>query len=83
MGKTKKSDKCPYNRTDCFAFGIYGKCKACIETDFKHGCPFYKTAAERRKGHEQSVNRLECMGRYDLIGKYGEEDKQPRVWGEI
>lgn len=84
MGKRKKTDKCQFGKFDCFAFGIYGKCKACIETDFPGDhCPFYKTSLQRKQEHADSVQRLEELGRYDLIGKYGEEKEQPRIWGEI
>ena len=84
MGKRKKKiDKCQDGHFDCFAFGLYGKCKACIETDFAGDCPFYKTAIQRKQEHMESVERLESMGRYDLIGKYGEFGEQARVWGEI
>ncbi len=81
--KTVHSDKCSNRTPDCFAFGVYGKCKACSDTNFKHGCPFYKTNEQRQKEHEQSIRKLENIGRYDLIGKFGESENQPRVWGEI
>ena len=83
MGKPRKIDKCYEGKPDCFALSAYGKCKACIETDFVCDCPFYKTAEERRAGHIKAVKHLEEIGRQDLIEKYGHEGDQPRVWGDI
>jgi len=78
------SDRCPFRKPDCFAFGIYGRCNACSNTAFNSTeCPFYKTNLERQKGHHEAVKRLEETGRYDLIGRYGEEENQPRIWREI
>ena len=54
-----------------------------IDTGFIGDCPFYKTAEQRRSEHVQSVKHLEAIGRHDLVVKYGQEDNQPRVWGEI
>ena len=83
MKRKKKTDRCQEGKTDCFAYGVYEKCRACIQTDFKGECPFYKTALLRKQEHMRSIQRLESMGRYDLIEQYGEQKYQPRIWGEI
>lgn len=83
MGK-HNSDKCPFRKPDCFAFGIYGRCNACTNTDFNSTeCPFYKTATQRYREHHSAVSKLESENRFDLIAKYGEMNEQPRIWREI
>lgn len=75
---------CSEKKTDCFAFNSQGRCRICTETDFKGNCPFYKTDKQRYEEHEQSVERLEMMGRYDLIGTYGESSsEQESIWKGI
>ena len=62
VGKRKKKiDKCQDGHFDCFAFGLYGKCKACIETDFAGDCPFYKTAIQRKQEQPTMVQRFLSM----------------------
>lgn len=79
-----KTDRCIYSREDCFAYGLYGRCYACDDTDFSgNTCPFYKTREERYKEHQATVTRLKDANRHDLIKKYGEEDRQKYVWREI
>jgi hypothetical protein len=40
-------------------------------TDFKEGkCPFYKTAAQEIQDRAAAVERLERLGRKDLIEKH-------------
>lgn len=64
------SQVCQQDKVDCFAFGIYGKCKACRETVFDKPCPFYKTYAQVRTEREATMTRLQGLKRYDLIEKY-------------
>ena len=77
------TDRCPDGRVDCFAWGERGKCLACGDTRFIGDCPFYKTAEQRRAEHRASVERLEKMGRYDLIDFYGEDNGQRIIWRSI
>lgn len=75
---------CTEQKTDCFAYNSKGRCRICTETDFKGKCPFYKTDQQRYEEHERSVERLEMMGRYDLIGIYGESSsEQESIWKGI
>jgi hypothetical protein len=77
-------DKCPFGKVDCFSFSFFGRCTALSNTEFSTvECPFYKTKAERYKGHEASIIRLHEIHRPDLIVKYGQKDIQPRIWREI
>lgn len=77
-------DRCPYGKIDCFAFGYFGRCTACSNTEFtSNECPFYKTRITRYKEHEDGIERLRKIGRPDLIVKYGQKDIQPRIWREI
>ena len=76
-------DKCQFKHEDCFAYGAYGKCSFLSDTKFKDDCPFYKTYGTRFSEHMKSVERLKSLGRWDLIEKFGREENQPRVWGEI
>lgn len=81
MGRAKKTDKCSVGKVDCVSFGVYGKCRACIETDFSTGeCPFYKTERENREQNVRSLERLQSLNRYDLISKYGELNEARREW---
>lgn len=84
MPKKKPSRICQGRHEDCFAFGIGGKCRVCIETNF-HGkeCPFYKTAYQRKHEHLDSVRRLMEMGRDDLLEKYGGGEEQEKLWETI
>lgn len=81
--RRRKPDTCPDGRVDCFAYSRSGICKACVETDFIGDCPFYKSGLDRKRGHLAAVTRLEELGRYDLIKKYGETPDQSKVWDEI
>ena len=83
MGRARRTDKCIGNKQDCFAYGPYAKCSALCNTNFKGECPFYKTALQRKKEHMASVLKLESEGKYGLIEKFGEQENQPRIWGEI
>ena len=78
-------EKCRQNRIDCFAYGVRGQCRACSETKFKHGCPFYKTAFQRKLGHHAAIQRLTEIGRTDLIEKYGgtNDREQRAIWEGI
>ena len=78
------ADDCRYGKIDCFAFGLYGKCKACVDTNFREGyCPFYKTSFQRRNEHVAAVRHLEEIGRDDLVEKYNNCKKEYRTWREI
>lgn len=78
------SDVCVEQRADCFGFGFCGVCNVCDDTNFKDKpCPFYKTSYVRYKEHTATVEKLKQQGRYDLIQKYGRNDNQSRLWGEI
>ena len=79
-----KNDRCPYRKPDCFAFGAYGKCIACSDTRFEScECPFYKTKAQRYKEHLLGIQKLEQENRFDLIGKYGEQENNKWIWRDI
>lgn len=78
------SRMCPETNTDCFAYGAYGKCTACVDTNFNGKCPFYKTKEARKEQHEAAVRKLMFMGKHDLLSKYGREGcDEPSVWNEI
>lgn len=77
-------NQCSDNHPDCFAYNSKGRCRICNETRFKGSCPFYKTDRQRSREHESSVERLEVLGRYDLIGRYGEaSSEQESIWKGI
>lgn len=62
---------CSMDRTDCFARNGRGGCIALTCTDFKEGkCPFYKTSAQEIQDRAAAVERLERLGRRNLIEKY-------------
>lgn len=62
---------CCMDRTDCFARNSRGGCMALTFTDFKEGkCSFYKTAAQEIQDRAAAVERLERLGRRDLIEKH-------------
>ena len=67
---------CQEKKMDCFAFGPYGRCKALTDTSFDHECPFYKTSIQVRKEHNANLDRLERLGRFDLLDKYTNQDKR-------
>lgn len=67
---------CQQKKLDCFAYGPYGKCDALGDTTFANGCPFYKTKIQVRKEHNDSLERLERIGRFDLLDKYTNQDKR-------
>ena len=78
------SDVCVEQRADCFGFGFCGVCNICDDTNLKDKpCPFYKTSYVRYQEHTANVEKLKQQGRYDLIQKYGRNDSQSRLWGEI
>lgn len=79
-----KADKCPFRLDDCFGFGYYGRCNVCDSTNFSgEQCPFYKTKETRLQEHCKSVDRLNRIGRLDLVMKYGKNERQPLIWREI
>lgn len=80
----KGTDKCQYGHEDCFAYGCYKRCDALNDTYFKSGeCPFYKNTFKRTHEHVMNVIKLRADGRDDLIYKYGQEGRQPRIWSDI
>lgn len=84
MPKRKPSRICPGQHEDCFAFGLGGKCRVCIDTNFKgRTCPFYKTAYQRKQEHLNAVKKLMDTGREDLTEKYGGGEEQEKLWDAI
>ena len=53
---------------DCFAYN--NGCSALRVTKCPKNCKFYKTHQQLKSERQKAYNRLESLGRLDLIDKY-------------
>ncbi len=63
-------------RADCFALNKIGNCNVLTETEYPCGeCPFYKPQEVFDNECMEAYDRLEALGRNDLIAKYQLRDR--------
>ena len=79
---------CSMPQPDCFARNGRGRCTALENTDFHDkACPFYKTTEQEAADRATALERLEALGREDLIALYrvkkspgGKSRRNADVW---
>jgi hypothetical protein len=66
-------------KPDCFANKCGTMCSILTESIKRKACPFYKTQEQYEADKKTAHDRLEEMGRYDLIDQY-ELNPKRRNW---
>ncbi len=78
MMKVGYSIRCAFGQKDCFAYGGYcDGCVALVEKPDGKTCPFYKPREQIEQEQANTVKRLTCNDRTDLLEQYGEISTTP------